>query len=77
MQIHLAGHDDLGTHIIDTHDRGVSDEVWELYRLAVQLTGGVSTLIEWDDRLPPFPQVHAEALKARDFAAATLAGSHA
>jgi uncharacterized protein (UPF0276 family) len=77
VQIHLAGQDDLGTHIIDTHDRGVSDEVWELYRLAVQLTGGVSTLIEWDDRLPPFPQVHAEALKARDFAAATLAGSHA
>ena len=77
VQIHLAGHDDLGTHIIDTHDRAVSDEVWELYRLAVQLTGGVSTLIEWDDRLPPFPAVHAEALKARDFAVATLAGSHA
>lgn len=77
VQIHLAGHDDLGTHIIDTHDRAVPDEVWELYRLAVELTGGVSTLIEWDDRLPSFPEVHAEALKARDFADAVLAGSHA
>jgi len=77
VQIHLAGHDDQGTHIIDTHDREVPDAVWELYRLAVQLTEGVSTLIEWDDRLPPFPTVHAEARKARDFAAATLAGSHA
>jgi uncharacterized protein (UPF0276 family) len=77
VQIHLAGHDDLGTHIIDTHDRPVADEVWALYRLAVELTGGVSTLIEWDDRLPPFPEIHAEALKARELADAVLAGTHA
>ncbi len=68
VQMHLAGHDDQGAHIVDTHDRPVCDEVWELYRLATELTGGVSTLIEWDDRLPPFPEVHAEVLKARDFA---------
>ena len=72
--MHLAGHDDMGTHIVDTHDRPVCDEVWELYRLAYELTGGVSTLIEWDDKLPPFPEVHAEVLKARDFATAA-AGS--
>jgi uncharacterized protein len=72
VQMHLAGHDDMGTHIVDTHDRPVGDETWELYRRAYELTGGVSTLIEWDDKLPPFPEVHAEALKARDFA---LAGS--
>ena len=70
VQMHLAGHDDMGTHIVDTHDRPVCDEVWELYRLASELTGGVSTLIEWDDRLPPFPDVHAEVLKARDLVAA-------
>lgn len=67
VQMHLAGHDDVGTHIVDTHDRGVCDEVWELYRVACELTGGVSTLIEWDDRLPAFAEVHAEVLKARRY----------
>jgi uncharacterized protein len=70
VQMHLAGHAELATHIVDTHDRPVADEVWELYDLACELTGGVSTLIEWDEALPPFPEVHAEALKARDHAAA-------
>lgn len=69
VQIHLAGHTDAGTHLIDSHDGPVADPVWELYAQAVELTG-VSTLIEWDDKLPQFPRVHAEALKARDFAAA-------
>lgn len=65
VQMHLAGHDDVGTHIVDTHDRPVADPVWDLYATAVELTGPVSTLIECDDRLPPFPEVHAEVLKAR------------
>jgi uncharacterized protein (UPF0276 family) len=70
VQMHLAGHEDAGTHIVDTHDRPVADPVWELYGAAVELTGPVSTLIEWDDKLPPFPVVHAEVLKARRFAEA-------
>jgi uncharacterized protein len=65
VQIHLAGHTELDTHIVDTHDRPVADAVWELYALASELTGGVSTLIEWDEELPPFPELHAEVLKAR------------
>ncbi len=67
VQFHVAGHTDLGTHIIDTHDHPVIDPVWELYRLAHQLTGGVATLLEWDANIPPFPVVHAEVLKARQF----------
>jgi uncharacterized protein (UPF0276 family) len=67
VQFHVAGHSDLGTHIIDTHDNHVVDRVWELYRLAHQLTGGVSTLLEWDAHIPPFPVVHAEVLKAKRF----------
>jgi uncharacterized protein (UPF0276 family) len=67
VQMHLAGYQDKGTHIVDSHDGPVSDPVWELYGKAVELTGGVSTLIEWDDHLPPFPEVHAEVLKARRF----------
>jgi uncharacterized protein len=70
VQMHLAGHHDAGTHIVDTHDRPVADPVWELYGTAVELIGPVSTLIEWDDKLPPFPVVHAEVLKARRFAEA-------
>ncbi len=77
VQMHLAGHEDVGTHIVDTHDRGVCDEVWELYGVACELTGGVSTLIEWDDRVPPFEEVHAEALKARRCAATATAGARA
>src|SRR5581483_5060403 len=41
------------------------DPVWKLYRLAHELTGGVSTLLEWDAKIPPFPVLHAEVLKAR------------
>lgn len=72
VQFHLAGHTHCGTHIIDTHDGEVIDPVWELYRLAHQLTGGASTLLEWDARIPPFPVVHAEVLKAREFMAERL-----
>ncbi len=67
VQFHLAGHTHLGTHIIDTHDGHVIDAVWELYRLAQQLTGGASTLLEWDAKLPSFEVLHAEVLKARDY----------
>lgn len=67
VQCHLAGHTNCGTHLIDTHDGEVIDPVWELYRLAHQLTGGVSTLLEWDAKIPEFPIVHAEVLKARHY----------
>ena len=63
--IHLAGSTDHGTHRIDTHDRPVGDPVWPLYQLAQQRTGGVSTLLEWDANIPPFPAMVAELAKAR------------
>ena len=64
-QIHLAGHSDNGTHLLDTHDHPVRDEVWELYRAAVARFGRVSTLVEWDEHIPPFEDVLAEAERAR------------
>jgi len=67
VQFHLAGHSNYERYIIDTHDNHVIDPVWELYRTAHQLTGGVSTLLEWDANIPPFPVVHAEVLKAKQF----------
>ena len=63
-QIHLAGHSDYGTHLLDTHDHSVCDGVWALYRRAVQRFGRVSTLVEWDDQIPPFAEVLAESRKA-------------
>ncbi len=65
VQFHLAGHTNCGTHLIDTHDGPVIDRVWELYRLAWGRTTGISTLIEWDSRLPSFEVLHQEARKAR------------
>ncbi|HEX8950591.1 MAG TPA: DUF692 domain-containing protein [Polyangia bacterium] len=63
-QIHLAGHSDYGTHLLDTHDHSVCDGVWALYRRAVERFGRVSTLVEWDDHIPPFDEVLAESRKA-------------
>jgi hypothetical protein len=65
VQFHLAGHTNCGTHCIDTHDGPVIDPVWGLYARARQLTGGVSTLLEWDASIPEFAVVHAEVQKAR------------
>lgn len=64
VQYHVAGHTNKGTHIIDTHSDHAIPEVWELYRRAWQRTGPVATLYEWDENIPAFEVVHAEALKA-------------
>ncbi len=71
VQFHIAGHTHCGTHIIDTHDDHVIDPVWDLYRLAHRLTGGAATLLEWDAKIPEFPVVHAEVLKAKQYMAAS------
>lgn len=67
VQMHLAGHQHCGTHIIDTHDRPVTDAVWELFRLAWQLTGGTSVLLEWDGNIPSFERCMEELNKSRQF----------
>ena len=67
VQFHLAGHTNCRTHLVDTHDHPVANPVWELFRLAHQLTGGASTLLEWDAHIPPFVELHSELLKARNY----------
>ena len=67
VQFHLAGHSYYTTHLIDTHDNHVIDPVWQFYGLAHRMTGGASTLLEWDANIPSFPVVHQEVLKARQF----------
>ena len=63
-QIHIAGHSKFEKYILDTHDHPVIDPVWRLYERAVRRTGPTATLLEWDDHIPSFNEVHAEALKA-------------
>lgn len=65
VQFHLAGHTDFGTHLLDTHSAKACDEVWEMYRHAHELSGGRTTLFEWDADIPSFDDVRAEAHKAK------------
>lgn len=76
-QIHLAGHEDNGTHIIDTHDHPVIDPVWSLYAEAIRRFGPVATMIERDDRIPPLSELESELDRARAVAADALAGRRA
>lgn len=68
-EIHLAGHkaetvaqeDPL---LIDTHDRPVADEVWDLYRTVIDRGGPIPTLIEWDTDIPCWGALEEEAHRA-------------
>jgi len=73
QQIHLAGHEDHGDYLVDTHDHPVRDEVWELYASAMRRLGPVSTMIERDDHIPPLAELVAELGQARIVARDALA----
>ena len=68
-QFHLAGHQNNGSHIVDTHDHPIVEGVWDLYREAVRLFPGVPTMIERDDNIPPYAELLAELEVARKIAA--------
>ncbi len=68
VQFHVAGHSNEETHLIDTHDHPVCDEVWDFYRAAVAHFGPVSTMIERDDNIPPLGDLVAELDHARHIA---------
>ena len=69
-EIHLAGHaeqyDSEGEPVlIDSHDRPISDPVWELYEAVVQVRGPLPTLVEWDGDIPEWPILRGESEAAR------------
>jgi len=64
QEIHLAGHDDTGGCLIDTHGTAVCEPVWALYREAVERIGARPTLIEWDTDIPALDVLLTEARKA-------------
>jgi uncharacterized protein (UPF0276 family) len=72
-QLHLAGHSDYGSYVIDTHDHPVSDPVWTLYQQTLEHLGPVATLLERDDHLPPFEELLTELQKARELGDSVLA----
>lgn len=63
-EIHLAGFQDTGEVLIDTHGAAVSNEVWHLYEHAIARFGAVPTLIEWDTDIPALTVLLGEAEKA-------------
>ena len=68
-EIHLGGHDeDNDDHgaplLIDSHGREVADPVWALYDYTIRKAGPRPTLIEWDNDVPDWPELEAEALRA-------------
>ena len=67
VQMHVAGTRNNGTHIVDTHIGPVIDPVWDLARDAYGRAGGTSILLEWDAEIPPFEEVHREAMLASSF----------
>lgn len=73
QQIHLAGHENHGDYLIDTHDHPVPDPVWNLYAAALRRFGNVSTMIERDANIPPLAELCAELEQARSLAQHTLA----
>ena len=66
-ELHLAGYEDCGTHLLDTHGAPVHEPVWTLYRQALARFGALPTLIEWDNAIPPLPVLQAEAARAQRY----------
>lgn len=69
-EIHLSGHsetvDDHGAPLlIDSHDTPVKDPVWALYETVIGHLGPVASLIEWDNDIPVWPMLRAEATAAQ------------
>lgn len=71
-QMHVSGHSDHGDYVIDTHDHPVVQPVWQLFSEALKRFGPISSMIERDDRFPPFEELMNELDEMRDIAAKTF-----
>ena len=77
-EIHLGGHDvealPSGPLLIDSHGAAVADPVWALFAAVVARAGPLPTLVEWDNDLPEWSVLAAEAARAGEILAAGRAG---
>ena len=67
VQMHLAGHQNMGNYIVDTHDREVTNQVWKLFQMTYQLASEAAILLEWDGNIPAFDVYHAELMKSKKY----------
>ena len=72
VQFHLAGHENNGDHLVDTHDHPVCQDVWDLYKQALEHFQFIPTMIERDDNIPPLDELLSEVDMARMIAENTL-----
>lgn len=72
-QLHLGGYSDMGKFLFDTHSRAPTAPVWELYRRVIRRVPEVPVLIEWDEDVPAWDDLEAEAAKAIRLAEESLA----
>lgn len=64
-EIHLAGYEDKGTYLLDTHGQRIHSPVWQLYRDTLARLGPQPTLIEWDTDIPALSVLRNEAEQAQ------------
>ena len=65
-QFHLAGHQKNNGFLLDNHEGPTPNVVWDLYRVALKRFGAIPTIIEWDENVPAFETLVAEAKLAAD-----------
>jgi len=65
-QLHLAGHRDCGTHLLDDHGSPVPKSVWDLYGHVRRRFGPLPTLLEWDENLPTLERLEQECQRAQE-----------
>ncbi len=64
-ELHLANHSRYPGYRFDDHRGPVPDEVWQLFDAALRRFGPVSSIVEWDEDLPAWDRLAAEAHQAR------------
>ncbi len=64
-QLHLAGFEQHGDILLDTHAKPVADDTWDLYKEVLKRIGPTSVLVEWDSQIPALDRLIQEADKAR------------
>ncbi|MCY4524569.1 MAG: DUF692 domain-containing protein, partial [Halobacteriovoraceae bacterium] len=59
-QMHMAGHTDYGSHIVDTHAEPIAESVFNLFRKIIKKTGKLPVCVERDENIPPFSEIKKE-----------------
>lgn len=76
-QVHLAGHTDKGTYLLDSHIGPTPSPVWALYERVLERHGAVASLVEWDEEVPEWETLVAERDRAAELERRVTAGRRA